>query len=253
MADKRVQELKKRNVVLGELTVEYVDIKQLRPNPWNPNRQSEHDFELLCKSIAMDGFTQPVFVMHDRMIIDGEHRWRACMALGHTEIPIVVAPPNMTQDQARIACLRMNRARGEEVAGLAADLLRELAEMGDISLAADELLLDPVETERLLKEIADDSAADLEKFEPELPADITATAADKRRSQEEQLAEAKRGEESSMLAADARVYRLLLVYSGEQGEAINRVLEADKAGSILRLCQAAQARVTKLGKEQPDG
>ena len=73
----------KQNVVLEKLEVAYVPIGSIKPNKYNPNRQSAHDFELLCSSISEDGFTQPVVCQKEtREIVDGEHRWRACAALG---------------------------------------------------------------------------------------------------------------------------------------------------------------------------
>lgn len=114
---------------LERLRVDYIPHGGLKPNPYNPNRQSDHDFQLLCQSMTEDGFTQPIvavvmnqehldspkfkgnasYSLGDLVIVDGEHRWRAAGTLGLTEVPVVVTP--MTPDQMRIATLRHNRAR----------------------------------------------------------------------------------------------------------------------------------------------
>jgi len=71
-------------------TVVDIPVNELQPNEYNPNRQSDHDFELLCRSITEDGFTQPILAQSStKIIIDGEHRWRAAKAIGMTTIPVV--------------------------------------------------------------------------------------------------------------------------------------------------------------------
>ena len=43
----------KKNKSLETLNVEYVNVNDIYPNEWNPNRQSDHDFELLLKSCLL--------------------------------------------------------------------------------------------------------------------------------------------------------------------------------------------------------
>ena len=72
---KKVDHLKS---TLKALEVSYVAHTDVKPNAYNPNRQSEHDFELLLRSMEDNGFTMPILVNKKTMeIIDGEHRWRA--------------------------------------------------------------------------------------------------------------------------------------------------------------------------------
>jgi hypothetical protein len=165
---KAVQRVSER---LGRLEIEWVKLNDLRPNPWNPNRQSEHDFELLLRSMEEDGFTQPVVAVrigqkeldedeHLRghfepgmlMIVDGEHRWRAANRLGLEEIPVVVTP--MTVAQMRISTLRHNRARGSEDIELTAEVLRDLQQLGALDWAQDSLMIDDIALQRLLDDIA---------------------------------------------------------------------------------------------------
>jgi ParB-like chromosome segregation protein Spo0J len=172
------KEIEKQARVLEALTIEYVDPQAIKPNPWNPNRQSEHDFELLLRSMEEDGFTQPVVCVRiseedlavdkiaecgylslgDIMIVDGEHRWRAGTKLGYPKIPIVVTP--MTASQAMIATLRHNRARGSEDIGLASEVLRDLQALGSAEWAMDSLMMDDTEFNRML-EIAEETAAEM--------------------------------------------------------------------------------------------
>ena len=127
-------EVEKKNKVLEALNVQYVTHDQIVPNTYNPNRQSEDEFELLKRSMSEDGFTQPIVcVKHEDQegmfrIVDGEHRWRCSKELGYDEIPVVVTP--MTYEQARIATLRHNRARGSEDIELTSEVLRDLEKLG---------------------------------------------------------------------------------------------------------------------------
>ena len=252
----------KKNVVLERLEIVYLGVNDIKPNSYNPNRQSEHDFDQLCKSIHADGFTQPVIVHKESMeIVDGEHRWRAGKALGYEKVPCVLV--SMTEEQRRVATLRHNRARGSEDAALASDVLRELAQMGAIQFAQDELGLADVEVQRILQDMPTDELVDLgiETSEEQLGPDgqglseqdkrtnIDLTA-DERRAKERILAAAKQGEEKSMSAQDQNVYRLMLIYTGDEADLVREVLKTLGAEdpnnlpqAVLKLCQEEDAKV----------
>ncbi len=113
LLEKGRKALESRASRLGALTVEYLAINAVRPNSYNPNRQSKDDFELLSRSIDEDGFNQPIVVRKETMeIVDGEHRWRCAREKGFTQIPCVLV--SMTDQQMRVSTLRHNRARGSE-------------------------------------------------------------------------------------------------------------------------------------------
>lgn len=138
----------KVNIELHALNVEYVNVAILRPNGYNPNKQDEHEFELLCQSMREDGFTQPVIATMEYMIIDGEHRWRAAQSLGMTEIPVVRIA--MNEIQARISTIRHNRARGTHDADLEVLVLKDLEKLGGIALIRKGLLMDEKDIHELL-------------------------------------------------------------------------------------------------------
>lgn len=142
----------KNVITLQHIEIESIPIETVFPNAYNPNRQSDRDFELLCRSIEEDGFTQPIIVQRDtNTIVDGEHRWRACKALGKTHIDVVFV--TMTEAQRLISTLRHNRARGSENLSLVADVLKDLKAEGVIDAAADSLMMDDVELEIMLEDI----------------------------------------------------------------------------------------------------
>lgn len=187
-------------------------------------------------------------------IVDGEHRWRACKALGYLELPIVKT--EMSLEQMRIATLRHNRARGSEDAGLAAEVLKELISLGTMDWAKDALMLDDVEvrrlTESLRAEDVDSLVSDAEVTPEMLGAggggvsefDETHgvnTDADRTRAKERLVAARRAGEEKTMAADDRSVYRLVLSYTGREAEIVREAVGPNAPEAVLAMCAAEQA------------
>jgi len=246
------KEIVKNNVVLENLDVEYVNVNDIRPNAYNPNRQSEHEFELLCRSMEEDGFTTPCVVRKsDMVIVDGEHRWRAAQSIGMTEVPCVLV--EMTDEQMKIATLRHNRARGEEDAELAAAVLRDLAKMGALDEAQDSLMLDDVEMKKLLEEINDPQLLANEEFNEQFEVLKDASGKDIDRSQayvgseaasnavrkqEELIKAAKTEEEKATLKREVmNIFRFNFSFFGEEADIVQKVLGSNSADRILELCR----------------
>lgn len=247
------KEIEKKAQRLEKLQVQYFRIDEVKPNSYNPNRQSDHDFELLLRSMEEDGFTQPIVVTNDLTIVDGEHRWRAAATLGFTEIPCVVT--DMTLEQAMISTLRHNRARGSHDIELEADVLRDLRELGALDWAQDSLMLDDVELQRMLEDVnAPEVFANKEfsqawvpgeKGESETVSDdgtartsTSVEAIEALRKQEERLKEAKTEEERKMVKKDTDIYRLSLIFTGDQAKTIRDGLGDKPAETILNWCSA---------------
>jgi ParB/RepB/Spo0J family partition protein len=258
MSDKGKKVVEKKFHALEKLRIEYVPITQIKPNDYNPNRQSEHDFNLLIKSITEDGFTQPIVVANDYTIVDGEHRWRAAAHLGFTEIPVVVVP--MDPAQARIATLRHNRARGSEDIDLATEVLRDLERLGALDWAQDSLQLSDEELNRLLTDMPAPEALMAEEFneawvpdrdpandaEPIANANSvvhsTPGAIEAVRRQEVRLAEAKSEEERISIRKDRRIFRVALSFSDDEADVVKEILGDQPAVNLLALCTAEQSR-----------
>lgn len=267
----------KKNAKLKKLKIVFVEPAKLAPNPYNPNRQSEHEFELLCRSMEEDGFTQPVVVSSKEktadglnLIVDGEHRWRAGQALGMDEIPIVLVP--MSKAQMRIATLRHNRARGSEDIEKVSEVMREIQELGAGEWMQDSLMLDDTEMNKLLQDIeAPDALASetySEAWEPDkgtgdkvLTEDgkydekygkfeaATSGAIAAERERDEKLAKAKSEEEKTMIRNESNVYRVYLTFSGEEGEIVKAVLGKQQAERLLALCKVAHKKLKKAPKK----
>lgn len=261
--------VEKKNRRLEELQIEWVPVGDVAPNPWNPNRQSDHDFELLMRSMDEDGFTQPIVVMRitkealaeddalsgfkvgQIVIVDGEHRWRAGQNLDYEKVPVVEVPMNIAQ--ARIATLRHNRARGSEDYELSAQVLRDLEQLGAMEWAQDSLMLDEADVNRLLSDAATPEVlADEEFSEAWVPssgeegdieeladrsASSTPAAIEARRDAERKLAEAHTEEEKRAIRRDMDVFRLAVTFSGDEGIIVKAVTGGQAAPAILQLCR----------------
>lgn len=267
------KEVAKKNKVLESLDIQYINVNDIHPNEWNPNRQSEHDFELLLKSMREDGFTQPVVAIKTDegliKIVDGEHRWRAAHTLGFDEIPVVITP--MTEEQAKIATLRHNRARGSEDVDLTAELLRDLEKLGALDWAQDSLMMDDTEIQKMLEDIPapEALAADeyTEAWEPgemsgaqedagtatreiQGASGVTVAAAsiasiERQRERERQIAEAKTAEERQALKKDNDIFRLYLTFTGDEATLVKQILGEQAAEKLIEMCKREEAELAE--------
>lgn len=269
------REVEKKATALERLKVEYVKCDDIKANSYNPNRQSEHDFELLLRSIREDGFTQPIVVGKENVIVDGEHRWRAAMTLGYKEIPIVRV--DMDAAQARIATIRHNRARGSHDVELEAEVLRDLQKLGALEWAADSLMIGDDELNRLLDDVsAPDAIAAAEYTEAWVPEQggvsegeiqvsgsteqtvtelkggvastaLSASAVQAQRDREVRMAAAKSDQEKAQIQKETALFRLSCVFSGEEGIIVRGVLGDRPAEKVLELCRTVAANASAKG------
>ena len=251
---------------LGRLSIEYVALTAIAPNDYNPNRQSDHDFELLLRSIEEDGFTQPVIVTRENIIVDGEHRWRAALALGMTEIPIVRV--DMSAEQARMSTIRHNRARGSHDVELEAAILKDLESLGALEWAQTSLMMDDAEVARLLEDIGAPEAYAAEEFSEAWIPDkflndesarkvmastapvtiqhqdgqdtvaATTAAVELQRKRETLIKEAKTEQEREQRRRESALYRVSLIFSGDEAAIVKEVLAESPAEKLLELCKA---------------
>lgn len=224
---------------LQKLVIEYVDIDSVTPNNYNPNRQADKEFELLCRSIEEDGFTQPIIVHKEtNQIVDGEHRWRALKVLSaknpkFLKIPVVMVDMDMAQRM--IATLRHNRARGSENINKAADVIRELQSLGALDHASDSLIMDDVELNIFLEEIPSN------ELTLRNPGDkLTAQAVEDIIQQEREFSAQKNLEEEAMWQQDDSTYFLQMTYTAHEAGIVSRVLGKDKTAKVLELCHLAK-------------
>lgn len=247
--------VEKRALALARMKIVYVAVNAVKPNTYNPNRQNDHDYELLKQSMREDGFTAPIVVQEGtNEIVDGEHRWRAARDIGITEIPVVFT--NMTLEQMRISTLRHNRAVGSEDPTLATDLLRDLRELGCLDWAQASLGIDDAVLQKLLDDVDAPSALAGEEFTeawaPSKNADglkpqqgnenvsFTPAAKETMANYGAQLAAATTVEERVKIEAaqQKETYRLVTVFKDSDAGIVRQVLDPAPAAKILALCQA---------------
>lgn len=286
------KEVAKKNQALERLEIEYVSVATIRPNSYNPNQQSDYEFELLCRSINEDGFTQPIVCQREtREFVDGEHRWTAAIVHHYLkkngleistqncreardqrfeildpslEIPVVFV--EMSIEQMRIATLRHNKARGSHDIELEAQVLRDLQKLGAIDWAQESLQLDDVELDRLLNDVAAPDALHADEFseawEPDQLNDedanapstkarvviasthggtmvtaMTPAAIQATREREERIRKATSDEERAQARKESSLYRLSLIFHGEEAGIVKAALGNEPAVMLVNLCK----------------
>jgi ParB family chromosome partitioning protein len=110
------------------MEIKKIDINLIDPNPWNPNQMDGGTFAHLLAEFKRVGCIQPILVrpVASRFqIIDGENRWRAGKEFGMTSMDAVVK--EMTDDQAKVTTINMNKIKGSDDPIKLAELLKALS------------------------------------------------------------------------------------------------------------------------------
>ena len=116
------------------MNVQELEIHGLIESPNNPNSMNQELFDALVQSMTkMGAGLQPILVRKgDKKgvfhIVDGHHRVRAANLLGIEKIPAVVT--DLTEQQANVVQIGMNRIRGELDLGKVSDIIAELTAAG---------------------------------------------------------------------------------------------------------------------------
>ncbi|MFQ3392853.1 ParB/RepB/Spo0J family partition protein [Enterobacter mori] len=134
---------------------------EITANDYNPNNVAPPEKRLLCKSLEMDGFTQPIVVTESDAqhyeIVDGFHRHemgsnRAILKRqlkGYLPVTCLRKARHKKGDR-MAATIRHNRARGRHQIHAMSDIVRELVQLGwDDAKIGQELGMDSDEVLRL--------------------------------------------------------------------------------------------------------
>ncbi|MGN7789438.1 IbrB-like domain-containing protein [Enterobacter sp. 22452] len=134
---------------------------EITANDYNPNNVAPPEKRLLCKSLEMDGFTQPIVVTESDAqhyeIVDGFHRHemgsnRAILKRqlkGYLPVTCLRKARQKKGDR-MAATIRHNRARGRHQIHAMSDIVRELVQLGwDDEKIGQELGMDSDEVLRL--------------------------------------------------------------------------------------------------------
>lgn len=139
----------------------WIKQEDITANDYNPNNVAPPEKRLLCKSLELDGFTQPIVVTendpHHYEIVDGFHRrelgsHRAALKRqlkGY--LPVTCLRKERQEKFDRMAAtIRHNRARGRHQINAMSDIVRELVLLGwDETKIGAELGMDSDEVLRL--------------------------------------------------------------------------------------------------------
>ena len=131
------------------LTIEFVDISQLRPYPKNARTHSKRQVRQIADSIKTFGFTNPVLISDDKEIIAGHGRVEAAKLLAMGSVPAVrLSHLNAAQRKAYVIAdnkLALNAGWDREVLAIELQALVDLnfgVEIASFSLAGVDLVLD---------------------------------------------------------------------------------------------------------------
>ena len=149
---------------MTEMHVEMVKVKELRPHPRNPRVHPEAAIAKLVRSIETFGFTNPVLVSADGLILAGHARVKAAEQAGITEVPVIRLPLSGAKADAYL--IADNRLQDETDWDLPSlkDLLGEL-DTGDFDLRLTGF--DLHEIEMMMTAVHEDEAPS-EKAKPEV-------------------------------------------------------------------------------------
>jgi len=135
------------------MEIKKIDINQLKPNTWNPNKIDNGKLRCLRDKITKDGYLQPILVRKKENyyeIIDGYHRWLCCKEAGYTEIECVIVDVN--DRNAKLLTLAMNNLRGSPEEDLLKKVIEDLENDMDLTEICLETGFSKKELEKLLEE-----------------------------------------------------------------------------------------------------
>jgi len=151
------------------MEIRKLKIKDIVPNKYNSNKMNESQLNHLIAEFKRIGYLSPILVRPkgDRFeVVGGAHRLRAAGIAGMTEIECVVK--EMTDDEAKVTGINLNRVHGEDDPEKLAELLKELKGSFDISELSGLINMSEKELESfdLILDLPDAEELD-EKPEPE--------------------------------------------------------------------------------------
>lgn len=160
----------------SDLQIEHVQINSVSPNPWNPNKQNDRQYQAEIESIVQNGFIAPILVRKFEdgyQIVDGEHRWKALRQITEDgtqakhNVPKLIADQtipaivlDISETAAKKLTVIMNETRGR------ADLSELGALLQDIQIElGDDLITGLPYTDGQLKELMGIADFDWDQFD----------------------------------------------------------------------------------------
>lgn len=119
-------------------SIQWIECDKLVANHYNPNRVMNAEMNLIERSILQTGWIQPILVNKNNVIIDGFHRWTlsrlspSLRSKYHGKVPCAVL--DVTDVEAMVITVRINRAKGTHLAFRMSEYVRELVETHKIPM-----------------------------------------------------------------------------------------------------------------------
>ena len=115
------------------LEITNLPIGDLRPDPANPRRISDEELESLTRSIREFGLIDPIIARReDKVVIGGHQRLLAARKIGLKQVPVVLV--DLSEEQAHLLNLALNKISGSWDQELLARLLGELKDLPDVDI-----------------------------------------------------------------------------------------------------------------------
>jgi len=118
------------------MKIEMKPIDDLKPFKKNPKKHPEHQLEMLKKSMGEFGWTNPILVAQDNMIIAGHARYEAAKQLGLGEVPTIFIDLPYEKAVAYVVADNRLAELAESDDSLLCELLKEVAELPDFDMEA---------------------------------------------------------------------------------------------------------------------
>ena len=71
------------------MEIKQININELKPFVNNPKKHPEGQLSMIKKSISEFGWTNPILVAQDNMVVAGHARLQAALELGFTQVPVI--------------------------------------------------------------------------------------------------------------------------------------------------------------------
>lgn len=116
-------------------TVDWVAIKSIVPHDKNPRQISPEAIEKVSDSLSLVGWTQPIVVDEDNIILAGHTRLMAAKRLKHSSVPVYVAKG--LSEQEKVAYRIADNRSGEESQWdypMLTEQIKWLSDQGDFDL-----------------------------------------------------------------------------------------------------------------------
>lgn len=198
------------------LKVEFLDPNSLVPYAGNAKKHSDDQIEKLARLIQKNGWTQPIVVDKDKVIIAGHGRRLAALKLGLKKVPVVVRG-DLSKEEADGLRLADNRVASTEYD--TALLQQEMLRLNDIGIDLEDFAFDT-------KEIAS-LTVDFGEFDESAFVEDVGEAVDEQK--EENAKKQEEVEETAAPIADAFGFKRISV---AQSRRVRRFMSAieDKTG-----------------------